>query len=375
MENSLESIIGRVEADLIETCGSASENSEALVKDICSFFKGKDVPEDYKDLLENYRINLCANGECSISQRLHDQLCDCISTSHGDVLVLAKDEVAEIEDVGMSETGDNDLPYIFNFERPYVISINSELPKFEELKKELIEILKVNGLLNKVVFDKFGYKPQIPLGISIGSRVQLEIAQAIIKVFAGNNSTEVIIEVEQDDGDFGYTQKLHVGIDIDGSTTDKELIKSLLDDKINHEDFLETIAGKPIVSLTPSQLEEVSELICCLRHYKLAEIVPPLIKIFSEININAGNDLQNYFQEYYAYNEEYIFKGKEVKQNPDRYKHFVDKFDEAEKNEDDLIKWSEEILDKDKNGEEISEQLVMKMTQLLIWDLDARFED
>ena len=72
----IHTLSSRIKIDLYDARGAASENSEALVKDICEFLeREKIIDAEMYPLLESYRITLTANGECDKSQNLHDKLC------------------------------------------------------------------------------------------------------------------------------------------------------------------------------------------------------------------------------------------------------------------------------------------------------------
>lgn len=156
---------------------------------------------------------------------------------------FAADSVVEVrldQMVTVTATGDDQLPFKFNADRPFVISLNLSIPGYDAFKGNLVANLTAGDLAGKVVFDLFASeKPPQFVEVILGRRVPVAIAQAVIKAVGAIPGLKMTLVLETEDNQFGGTQRIYVG-----SLTQKprtpvsaEKLRSLLAPQHSPEEF------------------------------------------------------------------------------------------------------------------------------------------
>jgi hypothetical protein len=164
-------------------------------------------------------------------------------------LLLAQSEVSpDLTEVGMivsTRTPGQALAFRFNFGKLFVVSINSGVPGARAARDALAGILARNRLLDKVVFEWFGPKTPETLEIEIGSKVPVEMAQAVVRVFCRREDMPVVISVDTEDGQFGNTQRIYIGglVASGKPPTRRDRIDALLREGISQQDFRAIASG------------------------------------------------------------------------------------------------------------------------------------
>jgi hypothetical protein len=131
--------------------------------------------------------------------------------------------------------------------RPYLISINRQLPDANEARNRMAKRLSKNGQLDKVAFNWFGKEAPKRLNLAIGKTVPVEVAQAAVAAYARDSKLPVYLYRMSTDGGFGETKSVYVGAVKDrGMTpTTAEQIKSLLKAGLTGDEFMKLLPELP----------------------------------------------------------------------------------------------------------------------------------
>ncbi len=153
----------------------------------------------------------------------------------------------EADTITGKRTDDSRLPNVFNYATSFVISINRGIQDVNVLRENLAKILieKVEPQdIDKILFDFFGETRPETLGIMIGSRVPLKIAQAVVRVFSQQSALPITITINADDGIFGNTQRVYIGglVRAEKNPISLETIDILLREDISQEEFIEIVS-------------------------------------------------------------------------------------------------------------------------------------
>lgn len=161
-------------------------------------------------------------------------------------------ELQEGERVVIKKVDDGKLPARFNYDRPFLISINRGVPDAPSIKGELIKLMSGDGMLDKVLFETFGSEGLTNVEVKIGKRVPVEIAQAVIRVLSGRESLPLTVYVYKDDiitqdnrqHFFAYTQRIIIGSlgERKGKALNKERTEALLREGITQKEFIKLLS-------------------------------------------------------------------------------------------------------------------------------------
>lgn len=146
------------------------------------------------------------------------------------------DKIKEADRITYKRTDDSRLPYVFNYGTSFVILINRRIPDVNTLRENLAKILTEKQVIDKILFSWFGKTSLETLEIKIGSRVPLNIAQAVLKVFSRQSALPIIITIDAKDGG----QRVLVGglMKTGKNPMNQEKIDALLREKISQEEFM-----------------------------------------------------------------------------------------------------------------------------------------
>lgn len=125
----------------------------------------------------------------------------------------ADDPRVKIADVvSMGPSGNPELPWAFNRNCLFVVSFNSSIPLADRVKESLFSNLGARNMLERTVFDFFsGDRPPEFIELKIGSRVPVELAQAVIQTFSDARDLPVTTSLETEDSGHGSTQRVYIG--------------------------------------------------------------------------------------------------------------------------------------------------------------------
>lgn len=145
-------------------------------------------------------------------------------------------------------TGDSRLPYAFNYDTSYVISINHRIPdaqvRREKLAKLLIEEVEPQ-LIDKILFEDFGDSCIKTVSIVIGSRIPVKVAQAVVSVFSQDLSLPITIDIRGEDAKHkSSTQIIYVGslAKSEKNPINREAIDALLRKDMSQKQFIRAVS-------------------------------------------------------------------------------------------------------------------------------------
>lgn len=135
----------------------------------------------------------------------------------------------------------------FNYNTSYVISINYFIPDREVLYKNLKNTLAEEvekEIIDKILLNTFVSQSIDTLQITIGSRVPVSIAQAVIKVYSQQSSLPIIINIKSLSGELRHTERIYVGSlgKNNKKPISQEKIDALLSDEISHDEFIRIVS-------------------------------------------------------------------------------------------------------------------------------------
>ena len=131
----------------------------------------------------------------------------------------------------------------FNEGRRYDISINKLLPNAKAARAKLAKALKEQKNLDQTVFDWFGDDQLKRLNIGIGSKVPVQIAQAVIATYAMEAKLPVHIFLVCEDHDLAKTYRVGVGgyVDTGRDAMNPEQLRELVKPGLSQERFAEML--------------------------------------------------------------------------------------------------------------------------------------
>ncbi len=143
-------------------------------------------------------------------------------------------------------TGDQRLPYGFNYDTTYVISINTAIPYInvhrENLAKSLIGEFGTQ-IIDKILFQNFGNHRPKSLSIIVGTAVPVKVLQAVLGVFS-KTDIPITITMHADAEKHRYkAQSVVVGglLEVQKDPVSREAIDILLREGITQEEFLNVV--------------------------------------------------------------------------------------------------------------------------------------
>jgi hypothetical protein len=151
------------------------------------------------------------------------------------------------ENVFITSSGNRNLPNAFNGGRPYAISYNTVIPDAMNLRDELVQRMAERNLLSQVLLDPFGTdSPPEPYEVTIGSKVPIELAQCVIRVYAVDGGLDIVLTASFSDGDLAETQRIYIAgyVDTGGPAASQNLIRSLLRPGISKNEFFNLISNQ-----------------------------------------------------------------------------------------------------------------------------------
>jgi len=122
--------------------------------------------------------------------------------------------------------GFGDLPYTFNDGAKYAMSLNSNFPRYTEIRDVLCY-----GLKSEIIFEEFS--GLFSDTIEIGTLIEEETARSVLKVLLKNGFWPNVNEIKAyrllDDKKFGYGQRIYLASrDVSGDRIDSNKIEKLL---------------------------------------------------------------------------------------------------------------------------------------------------
>jgi hypothetical protein len=152
-------------------------------------------------------------------------------------------KIAEM--ISLSVNEGQELAYRFNFERTYVIAMNTKIPNSETLKSDLLaKLAKTRRFQDEVLFHPFT-PTDLPetIEIAIGSRVPVAAAQCVLLEFGDLPNFKPVLTVMRDNDSFGNTQRIYIGgLRPQGQTPiSRKKLKLLLTPNLSQREFLTII--------------------------------------------------------------------------------------------------------------------------------------
>lgn len=143
-------------------------------------------------------------------------------------------------------TGYPALPYGFNYDTSYVISINMAIPYVNVHRENLAKLLVDefgSKITDEILFQNFGNHRPESLSIIIGSDVPVKILQAVLRVFS-QTDIPITITMHTDGEKYRYkAQSVIVGglLKVQKSPVSGETIDILLREGISQEEFIKIV--------------------------------------------------------------------------------------------------------------------------------------
>ncbi len=131
-------------------------------------------------------------------------------------------------------------PQVFNEGRPFVISVNEGIPNARAFFDALVGSLKSQDVLDDVVFSWFGGDDMEFAEVIIGSKVELGIAQSVLRSYGQHVTKPMIISVATEDEKLGKTQSIYVGglVASGRRVVSPPKLRELTAPGLTHEEFL-----------------------------------------------------------------------------------------------------------------------------------------
>lgn len=123
--------------------------------------------------------------------------------------------------------------------RPFVISLNLEIPHIASIRKQLVKNLANKKLLTKVLFHVFSITEESDtIKVTIGTRIPLEISQILLKIMSQNPKLKIVL-VLSSDNEYGNTQKVRIRYYSDqaNKVMPRKKLLALLNPKLSLEEF------------------------------------------------------------------------------------------------------------------------------------------
>lgn len=144
----------------------------------------------------------------------------------------------------LSAKDDKELPSRFNFDRKFVVAVNTKLPKGDKLEKALIDaLLKDKKHRDEVLYHPFGKDdaPE-PIEVKIGTKVPAIVVRVALTVLSETDLKLALSLMDADDN-FGNTQRMYVGgyVVSGKKAVTRDQLKEILDPKHTHKEMLDAI--------------------------------------------------------------------------------------------------------------------------------------
>ncbi|MGC1377521.1 MAG: hypothetical protein WA821_14910 [Anaerolineales bacterium] len=143
----------------------------------------------------------------------------------------------------VTRTTDQVFPFRFNYDFYVTIAINKYVPNSKAVEAAIVDNLNRRSILDMVVFEPFEASINT-LQVELGRRVPVDILQDVVRACVTNGLTSVAYSINEDDGRFGYTQRIYIGSisKVKGVQLTSGQLKDLLKEGIDQRDFMRMIA-------------------------------------------------------------------------------------------------------------------------------------